>query len=118
MTRIKKGLTKKRKHKKILNAAKGYRGSKSSLVRSAKEATLHAGEYAFSGRKQRKRQKRRLWVSEINAAVKNEDISYNNFIKNLSKSNIQIDRKILADLAVSDPSVFKQIISKSKQAIS
>ncbi len=114
MTRVKKGFTKRKKHKKILTAAKGYRGSRSSLVRTAKEATMHAGEYAFAGRKQRKRQKRRLWITKINAALKNEGGSYNKFVKGLSEAKIQVDRKILADLAVSDPSVFKQIISKLK----
>lgn len=114
MTRVKKGFTKKKKHKKILTAAKGYRGSRSSLVRTAKEATMHAGEYAFAGRKQRKRQKRRLWITKINAALRNEGSSYNKFVKGLTEANIQIDRKILADLTVSDPPVFKQLISKLK----
>ncbi len=114
MTRVKKGLTKRRKHKKILTLAKGFRGSKSTLVRTAKEATMHAGEYAFAGRKQRKRQKRRLWITKINAALKNEGVPYNKFIKDLTAAKIKIDRKILADIAVSDPLVFKQITTKLK----
>jgi large subunit ribosomal protein L20 len=114
MTRVKKGLTKKKRHKKILIATKGYRGAKSSLVKTAKEAAMHAGEYAFAGRRQRKRQKRRLWITKINAALKSEGIPYNKFIKGLAEENIKIDRKILADLAISDPPIFKQIASKLK----
>lgn len=112
MTRVKKGLTKRRKHKKILTLTKGYRGARSRLVKTAKEAAMHAGEYAYVGRKQKKRQKRRLWITKINALLKNEGVPYNKFIKGLKDSDIVIDRKILADLAVSDPTVFKKIISK------
>ena len=114
MVRVKKGLVKKRKHKKILAQAKGYRGARSRLVRTAKEATMHAGEYAFAGRKQRKRQKRRLWTTRINAFLRSEGIPYSRFIKGLKEADIIIDRKILADLAISDPPVLKQIISKLK----
>lgn len=112
MTRVKKGLIKRRRHKKILTLTKGYRGARSRLVRTAKEAAMHAGEYAYVGRKQKKRQKRRLWITKINAFLKTEGLSYNKFIKGLKESNIVIDRKILADLAVSDPTVFKKILSK------
>ena len=114
MTRVKKGLEKKKSHKRILSQTKGYRGAKSRLIKSAKEAYLHAGEYAFAGRKQRKRQKRRLWIVKINAYLKSEGFSYNKFINGLLKSKIQIDRKILSELAVSDPNTFKQILSKLK----
>lgn len=114
MARVKKGLTKRRRHKKILAAAKGYRGARSRLVRTAKEAGLHAGNYAFAGRKQRKRQKRRLWISQINAALKSRDLSYNKFIKGLYEANIEIDRKILSSLAVSDPDTFDKVVSKAK----
>ena len=110
MTRVKKGLQKKRRHKKILASAKGYRGSKSKLVRTAKEAVMHAGEYAFAGRKQRKIQKRRLWITKINAALKSEGVQYNKFVNSLKSADVQIDRKILADLAVSDPQTFSQIL--------
>src|SRR4030067_1216948 len=114
MVRVKKGLVKKRKHKKILAQAKGYRGARSRLVRTAKEAAMHAGEYAFVGRKQRKRQKRRLWTTRISAFLRAEGITYSRFIKGLKDAKIRIDRKILADLATSDPPVLKQIISKLK----
>jgi len=114
VVRVKKGFVKHRRHKKILTSAKGYRGAKRTLVRSAKEALMHAGDYAFAGRKQRKRQKRSLWISKINAALELEGVPYNRFIKGLKEANIEIDRKILADLAVSDPAIFKQIILKLK----
>jgi len=112
MVRVKKGLAKYKKHKKILAATKGYRGAKSKLVRSAKEAMMHAGAYAFAGRKQRKRQKRRLWITKINAALRAEGVSYSRFLKGLKEAKIELDRKILADLAVSDPQVFKQVLTK------
>jgi large subunit ribosomal protein L20 len=111
MSRVKKGLTKSRRHKKILKAAKGYRGAKNRLVRSAKEALLHAGEYAFSGRKQKKRQARNLWIVRLNAAL--GETSYSKFINNLKKSKVILDRKILADLAANDPKIFAQIVQKT-----
>src|SRR3990172_6357102 len=114
MTRVKKGLTKGKRHKKILKSAKGYRGARSRLVRTAKEAVLHAGEYAFAGRKQKKRQKRSLWITKINAALDDKDISYNRFISGLKKAEISLDRKILADIALSDPDTFRQILAKIK----
>ena len=114
MARVKKGLVKKRSHKKLVSQTKGFRGAKSRLYRSAKEAAMHAGQYAFAGRKQRKRQKRSLWISKINAALKHEGSSYNKFIKGLNDSNIELDRKILSELSVSDPQVFQQILSKLK----
>lgn len=84
------------------------------MVRTAKEAMMHAGEYAFAGRKQRKQQKRKLWIVQINAALKDHNLTYSKFIKGLKKTNIEIDRKILADLAFSDPEIFKQIVEKTK----
>ena len=114
MARVKKGLTKGKRHKKILKSAKGYRGARSRLVRTAKEAVLHAGEYAFAGRKQKKRQKRSLWITKINAALDDKDISYNRFISGLKKAEISLDRKILADIALSDPDTFRQILAKIK----
>jgi large subunit ribosomal protein L20 len=111
MTRVKKGISKIQKHKKILQAAKGFRGARSKLVRTAKEAVMHAGSYAYSGRKQRKTQARQLWVTKINAAL-GEKVSYKELIANSKKKNIQLDRKILADIAESDPETFQKIISK------
>src|SRR4030042_4206371 len=112
MVRVKKGLTKHRRHKRILTQTKGYRGAKSRLVRTAKEALMHAGDYAVTGRKLRKRDKRSLWITQTNAAVKAEGFSYSGFLKGLSQAKIELNRKILADLAISEPAVFKQILSK------
>lgn len=109
MSRVKKGQNKRQKHKKILAAAKGYYGARSKLVRTAKEAVMHAGSYAYSGRKQRKQQKRTLWITKINAAL-GEEVPYKNFIHELKKQNIILDRKILADLAESDPNTFRKIV--------
>jgi large subunit ribosomal protein L20 len=114
LTRVKKGLVKKRTHKKILAAAKGYTGAKSKLVRTAKEAVMHAENYAFAGRKQRKRKKRQLWITKINAILRLRDLSYSQFISGLKKAKIELDRKILAEIALSDEAVFSQIVEKVK----
>lgn len=114
MPRVKGGPTGRNKHKKILKAAKGYRGTRSKLFRPAQEAYLHAGEYAFAGRRLRRRDFRRLWIQKINAALKPFDISYSHFIKKLNDSKIELDRKTLADSAVSDPGTFKKIVEEIK----
>lgn len=110
MSRVKKGITKKQKHKKILKAAKGYYGGRSKLVRTAKEAVMHAGSYAYSGRKQRKQQKRTLWITKINAAL-GEELAYKDFIAGLKKQKIELDRKVLADIAETDPKAFQKLVS-------
>jgi large subunit ribosomal protein L20 len=111
MTRVKKAIAKIQKHKKILKSAKGYFGGRSKLVRTAKEAVMHAGSYAYSGRKERKQQARTLWITKINAAL-GDEVSYNDFIATLKEKNIALDRKILADIAESDPTTFQKIVSK------
>lgn len=116
MTRVKTGPIRRRKHKKILKQAKGYRMTRSRLIKRAKEAVLRAGEHAFSGRKLRKRDMRRLWISRINAGLSEEDLSYSQFIAGLKKAKIELDRKILADLAISDPQTFKKIVDQAKRA--
>ncbi len=110
MPRVKGGPKGPAKHKKILKATKGYRGTRSKLFRPAQEAYLHAGEYAFAGRKLRKRDFRTLWIQKINAALKPFDISYSRFIKKLKDSNIELDRKSLADVALTDPKTFEKIV--------
>jgi len=110
MARVKKGQTKKAKHKKILKSAKGYFGARSKLVRPAKEAVMHAGSYSYAGRKQRKQQKRSEWVTKINAAL-GEKNSYSKFIKTLKEKNIELDRKILSEIAEKDPQTFQKLIS-------
>lgn len=114
MTRIKRGVASHRKHKKLLSLTKGYRGTKSKLVKVAKEASLHAGEYAFHGRKRKKIDFRRLWITRISEAVKLEGVSYSVFMNNLSKKKIELDRKILADLVLNDPQTFKKIVDNVK----
>lgn len=114
MVRVTRGLTSHKKHKKLLASTKGYRGTRSKLVRVAKEALLHAGAYAYHGRKRKKRDFRRLWITRIGEALKNEGISYSIFINKLAKSNIKIDRKILSDLVLNDSATFKTIVDKVK----
>lgn len=114
MTRVKRGLVSHRRHKKLLGLAKGYRGTKSKLVKMAHEAVLHAGEYAFAGRKNKKRDFRRLWIVRIGAAAKLEGISYSRFIDGLTKNDIKIDRKILSDLVINDAETFKKIVASVK----
>jgi large subunit ribosomal protein L20 len=110
MPRTKGGPKGRRKHKKILKATKGYRGTRSKLFRPAHEAYLHAGEYAFAGRRQRKRDFRTLWIQKINAALKPYEISYSRFIKKLKDAKIELDRKSLADIALNDPKTFEKIV--------
>ena len=110
MARVKRGLVSHRRHKKLLSLNKGYRGTKSKLVRVAHEAALHAGEYAFAGRKNKKRDFRRLWITRISEASKAQGLPYSRFVDGLTKANIKIDRKILADLVVNDPETFKNIV--------
>jgi len=114
MARVKRGTVSRRKHNKLLSQTKGFRGTKSRLVKVAKEAALHAGQYAYAGRKIRKRDFRALWITRIAEAVKKEDMNYSTFIDKLKKSNIELDRKILSNLVTEDPETFKQIVAKVK----
>lgn len=111
MARVKRGVTSHRKHKKLRKLTKGFRGGRSKLVKQAKEALLHAGQYAFSGRKQKKRDMRSLWITQLNAALKQEGLSYSKFMSSLKKNNIRLDRKILAELVVHYPDDFKKIVT-------
>ena len=112
MARVKRGVTSHYKHKKLLDLAKGYRGVRSKLVRRAKESVLHAGAYAFAGRKQKKRDMRALWIIQLGNAVRAEGLSYSKFIAGLKNKNINLDRKMLAELAVNHPEDFKKIVSQ------
>lgn len=112
MARVKRGVTSHRRHKKLHELTKGYKAGRGKLVREAKSALLHAGEYAFAGRKNRKRDMRRLWITQLSAAVKIEGLSYSRFIAGLKTKNIALDRKILSDLAVNHPEDFKKIIAE------
>lgn len=114
MPRVKRGLTSHRKHKKLLNLTKGFQGHRSTLVRQAKESSLHAGQYAFAGRRQRRRDMRKLWITQMGIALKAEGTSYSKFMASLKTNNITLDRKVLAEIAVKDLSTFKKIISEVK----
>lgn len=114
MTHVKRGMVSRRKHKKILKLTKGYLALKSRAVRVAKQASLHAGQYAYHGRKLRKRDFRQLWITRISEAVKKEGLSYSIFINKLKKAKIELDRKILSDLVVNDPATFQFVVDKAK----
>jgi large subunit ribosomal protein L20 len=116
MARVKRGVTAHQRHKRLLNDAEGRRGTRSKLVRPAREALLHALAYATRDRKQRKRQLRGLWILRINAAVRAHGISYSRFIAGLKATNIELDRKVLADLAVRDSATFGRIVEVVKGA--
>jgi len=116
MAHVKRGMVSRRKHRKLLNLAKGYRQNRGRNVKQAREAVLHAGAYAFHGRKLKKRNFRTLWNIRISEAVKQEGISYSKFINLLKKSQVEIDRKILSSLVVDDLETFKQIVAEVKKA--
>ncbi len=114
MARVKRGVTSHAKHKKVLSLTKGHRGGRSKLIKQARESLLHAGNYAFAGRKQRRRDLRSLWITQINIALKAEGLTYSKFIGELKKKEILLDRKILAEMAVHMPADFKQVIDQVK----
>jgi large subunit ribosomal protein L20 len=114
MARVKRGVTAHQRHKRLLQDAEGRKGTRSRLVKPAREALLHAMAYATRDRKQRKRQLRGLWIVRINAAVRANGLTYGKFIKGLKSADIQLDRKILADLAVRDAGTFTQIVEAAK----
>jgi len=117
MARIKGGVTTRRRHKKILKLAKGYRGAKSKLYRTANQAVMKSLVYAYIGRKRRKRDFRKLWIARINAAARANGMSYSRFMNGLKKAGIQINRKMLAELAVNDAKAFEQLVEKSKASL-
>ena len=117
MPRVKRGVTARARHKKILKLAKGYYGARSRTYRVAVQAVTKAGQYAYRDRRQKKRQFRQLWIARINAASRQNGLSYSRFINGLKKSSIEIDRKILADIAVFDKVVFTTLVEKAKEAL-
>lgn len=117
MPRVKRGVQAHRRHKKILKLAKGYYGARSRVFRVAVQAVTKAGQYAYIGRKQRKRQFRALWIARINAAARTNGISYSRLINGLKKAAIEIDRRVLADLAVNDKATFSVLAEKAKAAL-
>jgi large subunit ribosomal protein L20 len=116
MARVKRGVTAHKRHKRLLDAAEGRKGTRSRLVKPAREALLHALAYATRDRKQRKRQMRGLWIIRINAAARANGLSYSHFVAGLKKAEIAIDRKILADLAVRDAATFAKIAEVAREA--
>ena len=117
MARVKRGVTARAKHKKVLKEAKGYYGARSRVYRVAKQAVIKAAQYAYRDRRQRKRQFRTLWIARINAGARLNGMSYSRFMNGLSKAGIELDRKVLADLAVTDAAAFAQLVEKAKAAI-
>ena len=114
MARVKRGVTAKARHKKILQQAKGYYGARSRVFRVAKQAVVKALQYAYRDRRNRKREFRGLWITRINAAVRPHGLSYSRFINGLKKANITLDRKVLADLAVNDKAGFAKLVQQVK----
>ena len=117
MLRVKRGVTARARHKKVLALAKGYRGRRKNVYRVAKQAVMKAGQYAYRDRRQRKRQFRQLWIVRINAGARENGLSYSKFMNGLKKAAIEIDRKVLADLAVFEKAAFAQLVEKAKAAL-
>ena len=117
MPRIKRGVTAHAKHKSVISQAKGYSGRRKNVFRVAKQAVIKAGQYAYRDRRQRKRQFRALWIIRINAAAREHGLSYSRFIDGLNKSEIEIDRKVLADLAVTDKTAFAQLANQATSCL-
>ena len=114
MPRVKRGVTARARHKKVLSQAKGYRGRRKNVYRIAKQAVMKAGQYAYRDRRQRKRQFRTLWIARINAAARELGLTYSVFANGLKKASIEIDRKMLADIAVHDKAAFASIVEQVK----
>lgn len=114
MTRVKGGAASHRRHKKILSKTKGYRSGRSKLYRAAKNAVSKAGQNAYIGRKRKKRDMRKLWITRINAACRAEGVNYSRLTYGLLKAKVKVDRKILSDLAVNNPEIFKQVVETAK----
>ena len=117
MARVKRGVTARRRHKKIIKLAKGYFNARRKVFRVAKQAVTKAGQYAYIGRKQKKRQFRSLWIVRINAAARLHGLSYSRFMNGLLKANVTLDRKALADIAIHDPAAFAAIAEQAKRAL-
>ena len=117
MARVKRAVNAKKHHKQVLERAKGYYGHRSRTYRAANEAVMHAGNYAFRDRRARKGEFRRLWIQRINAGCRQHDLSYSRFIAGLNAAGIEVDRKVLADLAVTDPAAFGAVVEAAKAAL-
>jgi large subunit ribosomal protein L20 len=118
MARVKRGVQARARHKKVLEEAKGYYGARSKVYRVAKQAVIKAGQYAYRDRRQKKRQFRALWIARINAAARENGLSYSRMINGLHTANIEVDRKMLADLAIHDKAAFTALAEQAKAALS
>jgi len=118
MPRVKRGVTARARHKKVLALAKGFRGRRKNVFRIAKQAVMKAGQYAYRDRRAKKREFRRLWIARINAGSRALGLTYSKFIAGIKKASIDIDRKVLADMAVNDPAAFASIVEKAKAHLS
>ena len=114
MARVKNGAVTKARHKKVLKQAKGYFGSKHRLYNTAKEQLMHSGQYAYRDRKQKKREFRKLWITRINAACRQNDISYSRFIEGLTKAGVEVNRKMLSEIAINDPKTFTELVKVAR----
>ena len=114
MPRVKRGVTARARHKKVLALAKGYRGRRKNVYRVAKQAVMKAGQYAYRDRRTRKRVFRALWIARINAGARSHGVTYSRFIAGLKKLSIELDRKVLSDMAINDPAAFGAIVAKVK----
>ena len=117
MARIKGATSTRRRRKKVLKAAKGYYGSKHALFKTAKQAVMKSGQYAYIGRKQKKRDFRRIWITRISAACKANGINYSTFMNGLKKADIDLNRKMLSEIAISDPTAFSTLVEMAKSAL-
>jgi large subunit ribosomal protein L20 len=117
MPRVKRGVTSRANHKKVLNQAKGYRGRRKNVFRVANEAVMKAGQYAYRDRRQRKRQFRSLWIARINAAAREAGLTYSTLMNGLKRAAIDVDRRVLADLAVHDPAAFTKLAQSAKASL-
>ncbi|ODT75105.1 50S ribosomal protein L20 [Devosia sp.] len=117
MSRVKRGVTAHARHKKVLKAAEGYYGRRKSTIRIAKQAVEKAGQYAYRDRRVKKRNFRALWIQRINAAVRDHGLTYGRFIDGLSKAEVAVDRKVLSDLAITQPEAFGVLVEKAKAAL-
>lgn len=115
--RVKRGTTTKLKHKRILARAKGMRAARGNHVKAAKEALMHAGQHAYNDRRLKKRTNRSLWITRLSAAVRAEGVPYNQFVAGLKRTNIELDRKVLSEIAIADKATFSAIIKKSQEKI-
>ena len=117
MVRVKSGVVTHRKHKKVMKAAKGFRGGRGSQYRQAKQTLLRAGAFAYRDRRVRKRMFRRLWIQRINAGARAQGLSYSRFMDGLNKAGVEVDRKMLSEIAISDPAAFNTLVDQAKAAL-